>query len=101
MLVSLADGDRGRYEADAPSNTFIVRVLGAHEGPSAYVVNRGDYLGPLLASIPLDRLADVPMIHLERESIAETQFVLLQENLARLERAIYTASSSSAAVSCS
>ena len=95
--MMLADGDRVRYEADAPSGTFIVRVLGAHDGPSAYVVNRGDYLGPLLARIPLDPLADVPMIHLERQSIADTQRILLQENLARLERAIYTAPSSSPA----
>ncbi len=94
---TLADGDRVRYEADAPSGTFVVRVMGAQDGPSTYVVNRGDYLGPLLARIPLDPLADVPMIHLERQSVAETQRVLLQENLARLERAIYTASSSSAA----
>lgn len=93
---ALADGDRVRFEADAPSGTFVVRVMGAQEGPSTYVVNRGDYLGPLLARIPLDPLADVPMIHLERQSIAESQRVLLQENLARLERAIYTASSSSA-----
>ena len=95
--MALADGDRIQYEADAPSGTFVVRVLGAHTGPSSYIVQRGDYLGPLLARIPLDPLADVPMIHLERQSIAQTQRVLLQENLARLERAIYTAPSSSAA----
>lgn len=95
--MELMDGDRVRFEADAPSGTFIVRVVGAHTGPSAYVVNRGDYLGPLLDRIPLDPLADSPMIHLERQSVAETQRVLLQENLARLERAIYTAPSSSAA----
>lgn len=94
---ALADGDRVRYEADAPSGTFTVRVLGAHDGPSGYVVNRGDYLGPLLAQIPLSPLADVPMIHLERQSIAATQRALLQENLARLERAIYTSPSTSAA----
>ncbi|QLC21063.1 hypothetical protein HFP51_01995 [Parasphingopyxis sp. CP4] len=96
-MMELMDGDRVRFEADAPSGTFIVRVVGAHTGPSAYVVNRGDYLGPLLAQIPLDPLADSPMIHLERQSVAETQRVLLQENLARLERAIYTAPSTSAA----
>lgn len=95
--MALADGDRVRYEADAPSGTFIVRIMGAHDGPSAYVVQRGDYLGPLLARIPLDPLADVPMIHLERQSIADTQRILLQENLARLERAIYTAPASSPA----
>ena len=88
--LTLLDGDRVRFEADRPADTFIVRVVGAHTGPSAYVVNRGDYLGPLLTRIPLDPLADVPMIHLQRESIAETQRVLLQENLARLERVIYT-----------
>lgn len=88
--LTLLDGDRVRFEADAPADTFVVRVEGAHTGPSAYVVNRGDYLGPLLDRIPLDPLADVPMIHLERQSIAATQRVLLQENLARLERVIYT-----------
>lgn len=87
---NLMDGDRVGFEADAPADTFIVRVEGAHTGPSAYVVNRGDYLGPLLARIPLDPLADVPMIHLQRQSIAETQRILLEENLARLERVIYT-----------
>jgi protein involved in polysaccharide export with SLBB domain len=96
--LPLMDGDRVRFEADAPADTFIVRVQGAHTGPSAYVVNRGDYLGPLLARIPLDTLADSPMIHLERQSIAETQRVLLQENLARLERVIYTDAAPSAAV---
>jgi protein involved in polysaccharide export with SLBB domain len=88
--LPLADGDRVQFEADAPADTFIVRVEGAHTGPSAYVVNRGDYLGPLLRQIPFDPLADLEMIHLERQSIAETQRVLLQENLARLERVIYT-----------
>ena len=96
--VTLLDGDRVRFQADAPADTFIVRVEGAQNGPSSYVVNRGDYVGPLLARIPLDPLADVEMIHLERQSIAETQRVLLQENLARLERAIYTDSGSSPGV---
>lgn len=96
-MMALADGDRVRYEADAPSGSFIVRVVGAHDGSSAYVVRRGDYLGPLLARIPLDALADAPMIHLERQSIAEAQHMLLQENLARLERAIYTTPATSAA----
>lgn len=96
--ITLFDGDRVRFEADAPADTFVVRVEGATTGPSAYVVNRGDYLGPLLAQIPLDPLADVPMIYLERASIAETQRVLLQENLARLERAIYTDTGSSPGV---
>ncbi|MFN2258532.1 MAG: polysaccharide biosynthesis/export family protein, partial [Parasphingopyxis sp.] len=89
-VLTLYDGDRVQFHADAPADTFIVRVRGATTGPSAYVVNRGDYLGPLLDRIPLDPLADTPMIHLERESVAETQKVLLQENLARLERVIYT-----------
>ncbi|MBC2778295.1 polysaccharide biosynthesis/export family protein [Parasphingopyxis sp. GrpM-11] len=88
--LMLSDGDRVRFEADAPADTFIVRVEGAHTGPSAYVVNRGDYLGPLLAQIPYDPLADIQMIHIERQSVAETQRVLLQENLARLERVMYT-----------
>ena len=96
--VPLYDGDRVRFEADAPARTFLVRVEGATTGPTAYVVNKGDYLGPLLARIPLDPLADTPMIHLKRQSVAETQRVLLEENLARLERVIYTDAAPSASV---
>lgn len=94
----LLDGDRVQFQSDVPADTFIVRVEGAHVGPSAYIVNRGDYLGPLLRRIPLDPLADTPMIHLERQSVAETQRVLLEENLARLERVIYTDSAPTPAV---
>ena len=94
----LLDGDRVRFQADAPTNTFVVRVEGATTGPTAYIVNKGDYLGPLLARIPLDPLADVPMIHLKRQSVAETQKVLLDETLARLEQVIYTDAAPTASV---
>ncbi|MFW2829716.1 polysaccharide biosynthesis/export family protein [Sphingomonas sp. ID0503] len=94
----LFDGDRVGFEADAPADTFVVRIEGAQNGPSAFTVRRGETLGPLLARIPLDPLADTPMIHLERQSVAAAQRQLLQESLARLEKAIYTTSSSTSAV---
>ncbi|MBC7987868.1 MAG: polysaccharide biosynthesis/export family protein, partial [Sphingomonadaceae bacterium] len=88
--LTLLDGDRVGLEADVRAETFVVRVEGAHTGPSAFVVNRGENLGAVLARIPLDPLADTPMIHFERVSVAATQKQLLDESLARLERAIYT-----------
>jgi protein involved in polysaccharide export with SLBB domain len=88
--LPLMDGDRVRFSADAPSETFVVRVEGAHTGPSAYTVSRGQALGPLLRQIPLDPLADTPMIHLERQSVAAAQKQLLDESLSRLEKVIYT-----------
>lgn len=96
--LTLLDGDRVGFEADTRAETFVVRVAGAHTGPSAYVVQRGQNLGNVLAQIPLDPLADTPMIHLERLSVAETQKQLLDESLARLERVIYTDPAPSAAI---
>jgi protein involved in polysaccharide export with SLBB domain len=94
----LLDGDRVGFQADAPADTFVVRIEGAQDGPSAYTVRRGEMLGPLLKRIPMDALADAPMIHLERQSVAVAQKQLLQESLSRLEKAIYTTSSSTSSV---
>jgi len=91
--LQLFDGDRVAFRADAPADTFTIRVEGAHTGPSIYTVRRGETLGPLLQRIPLDGLADQPMIHLERQSVAVAQKQLLEESLARLEKLIYTSSS--------
>lgn len=88
--VSLFDGDRVRFEADARADTLVVRVVGAHDGPSSYIVPRGESLGAVIARIPLSPLADTPMIHLERQSVAEAQKQLLEDNLARLERVLFT-----------
>ncbi|MCA1749218.1 MAG: polysaccharide export protein [Sphingomonadales bacterium] len=65
-VLTLYDGDRVQFHADAPADTFIVRVRGATTGPSAYVVNRGDYLGPLLDRIPLDPLGNASSTPIRR-----------------------------------
>lgn len=88
--LPLFDGDRVSFQSDAPASSFTVTVEGANDGPSVYTVNRGDTLGPFLRRLQLDRLADRDMIHLERQSIAVAQKQLLDESLARLEKAIYT-----------
>lgn len=98
LAFPLVDGDRVAFQADAPADTFVVRVEGAQNGPSAYTVHRGDTLGPLLSRIPIEPLADRPMIHLERQSIAIAQKQLLDESLARLQKAIYTTPASTTAV---
>jgi len=94
----LVDGDRVAFQADAPADTFVIRVEGAQTGPSAYTVRRGETLGPLLKRIPLEPIADTPMIHIERQSVAVAQKQLLDESLARLQKAIYTTPSSSSSV---
>ena len=94
----LQDGDRLGFQADAPSSTFTVSVQGANDGPSVYAVNRGDAIGPFLRQLQLSSLADRQMIHIERQSIADAQKQLLDESLARLQKAIYTSTSASPGV---
>jgi hypothetical protein len=52
----------------------------------------------MLARIPLDSLADRRWIHLQRVSAAFTQKQLLSESLARLQKAVYTQPSPTAAL---
>jgi protein involved in polysaccharide export with SLBB domain len=94
----LQDDDRVSFAADSIAQTLVVQVVGAHLGPSSYVLPRTTTLGSLLARIPLDPLADRQWIHIQRLSAALTQKQLLNESLARLQKAIYTQQSYSAEV---
>lgn len=94
----LADGDRVRFARDRRPDTILVQVEGAHTGPSAYTVSRYANLADVLAQIPLDTLAQADAIHLRRSSVAQTQKLLLDESLARLERQLYTTPSGSSSV---
>lgn len=94
----LADGDRVRFARDRRPDTILVQVEGAHTGPSAYTVSRYANLADVLAQIPLDSLAQADAIHLRRSSVAQTQKLLLDESLARLERQLYTTPSGSSSV---
>ncbi len=94
----LADGDRVRFAADQRSETILVQVEGATTGQAAYTVGRYDNLADVIAQIPLDPLADAQSIHLRRSSVAQTQKLLLDESLSRLERQLYTTPSGSSSV---
>jgi protein involved in polysaccharide export with SLBB domain len=94
----LEDGDLVSFNSDQLSDTISIQIVGAFHGPSTYVVPRRMTLAEVLAKIPLDDMADRRWIHLQRVSIALTQKQLLNESLSRLEKAIYTQSSSSVSV---
>ena len=88
--LPLMDSDRVRFETDAKSDTFVIRVEGANNSQSSYTVPRGTTLGSILSKIEFDPYADRSVVHLRRTSVAQTQKELLNESLARLEKAIYT-----------
>jgi protein involved in polysaccharide export with SLBB domain len=94
----LGDGDRVQFEAYGRADTVLVRAEGAVRGVTSFVVPRGTRLGTVLARLQMDSLADTAMIHLRRVSAAETQKQLLDESLARLEKAIYTTPSQTSSV---
>lgn len=87
--VSLRDGDRVQFEADARAQSVMVRVEGAHSGPSVFSVPRGATVGSVLAQVAVDRDADMSSIHLRRPSVKATQKALIEESLERLERAVF------------
>lgn len=87
--VSLRDGDRVQFEADARAQSVMVRVEGAHSGPSVFSVPRGATVGSVLAQVAVDRDADMSSIHLRRPSVKATQKALIEEGLERLERSVF------------
>ncbi len=85
---ALQDGDRVQFESDAQAVDMLIRVDGAHEGASVFSVPRGTTVGAVLASVAVDADADWESVHLRRDSVRQTQKVLLNESLDRLERTI-------------
>src|SRR5690606_25714968 len=55
--LHLRDGDRVQFEADARAADVLVRVEGAHEGPSVFSVPRGATVGQVLSQVRIDPLA--------------------------------------------
>ena len=87
---ALMDGDRVQFEADARAGNVLVRVEGAHGGPSVFTVARGSTLGDVLNQVAIDPGADMSAVHLRRESVRLTQKALINESINRLERAVLT-----------
>ena len=85
---TLMDGDRVQFESDARASNVLVRVEGAHGGPSVFTEARGATVADVLAQIAIDPDADMESIHLRRQSVREAQRQTLNEGLARLERTV-------------
>ena len=88
--LPLQDGDRVVFAADAKSDSVVVQVDGAHQGPASLVLPRQATVAQAMAQISIDPQADRRWIHLRRVSVAVAQKQLLNEALARLEKEIYT-----------
>ena len=96
--MPLLDGDRIGFSADAIAQTVVVQVTGAYHGPASYVVPKETSLGAMLAKIPMDAMADRKWVFLQRASAAFSQKQLLSEDLARLQKAVYTQPAPTAAL---
>ncbi len=83
----LQDGDRVQFVSDVRNAEALVRIEGAHSGPSVFSVPRGTTVGQILQQVSLDADADRAAIHLRRDSVRSTQKQLLNQSLDRLERA--------------
>lgn len=96
--LQLVDGDRVQFETDVRAEQILVRVEGAHSGPSVFSVSRGSTVNSVLAQVGVDGDADMSAIHLRRDSVRQSQRALIQEGLDRLERQVLTTPASSPSV---
>lgn len=85
---TLMDGDRVQFESDSRAANVLVRVEGAHGGPSVFTEARGTTVAQVLAQLAVDHDADMEAIHLRRQSVRETQRQTINEGLERLERTV-------------
>ncbi|MEH6663766.1 MAG: SLBB domain-containing protein [Brevundimonas sp.] len=85
---TLMDGDRVQFESDSRPANVLVRVEGAHGGPSVFTETRGTTVAEVLAQVAIDADADMEAIHLRRQSVREAQRQTLNEGLERLERTV-------------
>ena len=85
---TLMDGDRVQFESDSRPANVLVRVEGAHGGPSVFTEARGTTVGQVLSQLAIDADADMESIHLRRQSVREAQRQTLNEGLERLERTV-------------
>lgn len=85
---TLMDGDRVQFESDSRAANVMVRVEGAHGGPSVFTQARGTTVAQVLAQLAIDPDADMESIHLRRQSVREAQQQTLNEGLERLERTV-------------
>lgn len=96
---SLLDQDIVTFITDAPAPTVRVFVEGSRIGPSVLVADRDMNLCQLLDHVAVDpALADTGSVYLLRQRIAAQQRRAINEALDRLERQLFTATSSTTGV---
>jgi hypothetical protein len=88
--MSVRADDDVIFFKDTVKPTLTVTVEGAVLGQSVFTADRGARLSQVLNFIRTDpQLADIEAIHLKRKTVAETQKRILDENLRRLEEALF------------
>lgn len=97
--LSLLDQDIASFITDAPAQTVRVTIEGSRVGPSVLIADRDIGLCQLLDHVAVDpALADVNSVFILRPSIAAQQRRTINETLDRLERQLFTATSSTTGV---
>ncbi|ONG57066.1 polysialic acid transport protein KpsD [Pseudoroseomonas deserti] len=97
---ALQDQDVVTFITDAPAPTVRVFVEGSRLGPSVLVADRDTTLCQLLDYVAVDPgLADTRSVFLLRQRLAAQQRRSINEALDRLERQLFTATSSTTGVS--
>ena len=97
--LSLLDQDIASFITDAPAQTVRVTIEGSRLGPSVLIADRDIGLCQLLDHVAVDpALADTSSVFILRPSIAAQQRRTINETLDRLERQLFTATSSTTGV---
>jgi protein involved in polysaccharide export with SLBB domain len=97
---ALQDQDIVTFITDAPAPTVRVFVEGSRLGPSVLVADRDTTLCQMLDYVAVDpALADTRSVFLLRQRLAAQQRRSINEALDRLERQLFTATSSTTGVS--
>ena len=94
--LTLEDGDRVQFMADATGATMMIEVQGAVRGTSRFPVRRGARLKDVQNFIAVEPgRANLKAMYIKRKSVAARQKKAIADSLRRLEETALTASSSS------
>ncbi|MBB5692167.1 polysaccharide biosynthesis/export family protein [Muricoccus pecuniae] len=97
--IQLLDQDVASFITDAPAQTIRVTIEGSRIGPSVLIADRDIGLCQLLDHVAVDPvLADTKSVFLLRPRIAAQQQRTINETLDRLERQLFSATSTTTGV---
>ncbi|WP_426954483.1 polysaccharide biosynthesis/export family protein [Muricoccus radiodurans] len=97
--ISLLDQDVVSFITDAPAQTVRVNIEGSRIGPSVLIADRDIGLCQLLDHVAVDpAMADTRSVFILRSRIAAQQLRTINETLDRLERQLFTATSTTTGV---